>query len=169
MQPSWHRVHDFQFDMGWCSRIPGTCLHYFFDLALYLSCGDLTSVLCFLQQLLQDVPTVGWTVEDRPAGEWQTQRNLSYVLIYNSSHMVPYDVPLVSLDMINRFIGIDHRLQPFSSRLETDPVDDLPPKGGKQDIDQGKSSYSSVKYVMSLFSLIVIVIVDCLLIFYLSL
>ncbi|KAF8952304.1 Cell death protease [Haplosporangium bisporale] len=92
----------------------------------------------------QDVPTVGWTVEDKPAGEWQTQRNLSYVLIYNSSHMVPYDVPLVTLDMINRFIGIDHRLQSFPSRLETDPVDDLPPMGGKQDVQQEKSSYSSV-------------------------
>ncbi|KAF9316385.1 Cell death protease [Podila horticola] len=97
----------------------------------------------------QDVPTVGWTVEDKPAGVWQTQRNLSYVLIYNSSHMVPYDVPLVTLDMINRFIGIDHKLQWFASRLETDPVetdpvDELPPKGEKQDGDQGKSSYSSV-------------------------
>lgn len=101
----------------------------------------------------QDVPTVGWTVEDKPAGVWQTQRNLSYVLIYNSSHMVPYDVPLVTLDMINRFIGIDHKLQWFASRLETDPVetdpvDELPPKGEKQDGDQGKSSYSSVKYVI---------------------
>ncbi|KAG0087773.1 Cell death protease [Podila epicladia] len=90
-----------------------------------------------------DVRTVGWTVEDTPAGEWQTQRNLTYVLIYNSSHMVPYDVPLVTLDMINRFIGIDPKLQSFASRLETDTVDELPPKGEKQDIDQGKS-YSSV-------------------------
>ncbi|KAF9300658.1 Cell death protease [Mortierella antarctica] len=92
----------------------------------------------------QDVRTVGWTVEDTPAGEWQIQRNLSYVLIYNSSHMVPYDVPLVTLDMINRFIGIDPKLQSFASRLETDTVDEPPPKGEKQDIDQGKSSYSSV-------------------------
>ncbi|KAG0038758.1 Cell death protease [Podila clonocystis] len=92
----------------------------------------------------QQVPTVGWTVEDQPAGEWQTQRNLSYVLIYNSSHMVPYDVPLVTLDMINRFIGIDHKLQSFASRLETDLEEELPPKGEKQDIDQGKPSFSSV-------------------------
>lgn len=98
----------------------------------------------------QDVRTVGWTVEDTPAGEWQIQRNLSYVLIYNSSHMVPYDVPLVTLDMINRFIGIDPKLQSFASRLETDKVDEPPPKGEKQDIDQGKSSYSSVKYVVPL-------------------
>jgi len=33
-------------------------------------------------------------------------RNLTYVLIRESSHMVPYDRPLETLDMINRFLGV---------------------------------------------------------------
>ncbi|KAF9430967.1 Cell death protease [Podila epigama] len=91
----------------------------------------------------QDASKIGWTVDDKPAGEWQIERNLSYALIYNSSHMVPYDVPVVTLDMINRFIGIDHKLEAFNSKMDTDIEEVLPPGppgGAKQDIVQ--PSYS---------------------------
>lgn len=44
---------------------------------------------------------------DRKVGYYTEERNLSYVLINDGSHMVPYDKPLETLDMINRFIGVD--------------------------------------------------------------
>lgn len=35
-----------------------------------------------------------------------SERNLTYVVMHNSSHMVPYDVPIESMDMMYRFMGI---------------------------------------------------------------
>ncbi|KAG0297304.1 Cell death protease [Linnemannia gamsii] len=94
-------------------------------------------------QGFQDTQPIGWKVEDKPAGEWKQARNLTYVLIYNSSHMVPYDVPLVALDMMNRFMGLDTKLQTFTSSLESD-IDNAVPLGGeKVDISQPKPSISS--------------------------
>jgi carboxypeptidase D len=48
-----------------------------------------------------------WTFEGEPAGFWQEARNLTYVLFYNSSHMVPFDYPRRTRDMLDRFIGVD--------------------------------------------------------------
>lgn len=46
-------------------------------------------------------------MDGTPAGTWVESRGLTYVKIFNSSHMVPYDVPLVSHDMILRFMGVN--------------------------------------------------------------
>jgi len=56
---------------------------------------------------LGDVKTQGWSVNGSDAGTWVESRNLTYVKIFNASHMVPYDVPHVSHDMILRFMGVD--------------------------------------------------------------
>ncbi|KAL1302125.1 hypothetical protein AAFC00_002559 [Neodothiora populina] len=52
-------------------------------------------------------PRRDWTVEDEPAGIWQTARNLTYVQFYNSSHMVPFDYPRRTRDMLDRFMQVD--------------------------------------------------------------
>lgn len=52
-------------------------------------------------------PRHDWTFEDEPSGIYQYARNLTYVLIYNASHMVPYDVPRQSRDMVDRFMRVD--------------------------------------------------------------
>ncbi|KAI9574319.1 Alpha/Beta hydrolase protein [Boletus coccyginus] len=57
--------------------------------------------------------TEPWTVAGTPAGTWVSSRNLTYVKVFNASHMVPYDVPDVAHDMILRFMGVD-----FSAILE---------------------------------------------------
>lgn len=68
-----------------------------------------------------------WWVNGTKAGTWRTARNLTYVQVYNSSHMVssfasayeylhsidlssqvPFDVPIVAHDMLSRFIGTDY-------------------------------------------------------------
>ncbi|KAJ3497004.1 hypothetical protein NLG97_g2236 [Lecanicillium saksenae] len=48
-----------------------------------------------------------WTLDGELAGVWQEARNLTYVLFYNSSHMVPFDHPRRSQSMLHRFIGVE--------------------------------------------------------------
>lgn len=52
-------------------------------------------------------PRRAWTFEGEPAGIYQSARNLTYVLFYNASHMVPYDFPRRTRDMLDRFMGVD--------------------------------------------------------------
>lgn len=55
----------------------------------------------------QTVKTQTWSVEGQPAGTWVSSRNLTYVKIFNASHMAPYDVPHAAHDMILRFMGVN--------------------------------------------------------------
>ncbi|KAG6122188.1 Cell death protease [Claviceps humidiphila] len=52
-------------------------------------------------------PRRQWTFEGENAGFWQEARNLTYVLFYNASHMVPFDYPRRTRDMLDRFMKID--------------------------------------------------------------
>lgn len=52
-------------------------------------------------------PRREWTVEGQKAGFWQEARNLTYVLFEEASHMVPFDHPRRSRDMLDRFMGVD--------------------------------------------------------------
>ncbi|KAG5950380.1 Cell death protease [Claviceps sorghi] len=52
-------------------------------------------------------PRRQWTFEGENAGFWQEARNLTYVLFHNASHMVPFDYPRRSRDMLDRFMKID--------------------------------------------------------------
>jgi carboxypeptidase D len=66
-------------------------------------------------------PRRDWTFEGEPAGTYQQARNLTYVVFYNSSHMVPFDYPRRTRDMLDRFMGVDISAiggQPFDSRID---------------------------------------------------
>lgn len=52
-------------------------------------------------------PRQDWTYEGEAAGYYQEARNLTYVLFYNASHMVPFDYPRRTRDMLDRFMGVD--------------------------------------------------------------
>ncbi|OKL60290.1 Pheromone-processing carboxypeptidase kex1 [Talaromyces atroroseus] len=52
-------------------------------------------------------PRRDWTFEGEAAGYYQQARNLTYVLFYNASHMVPFDWPRRTRDMVDRFINVD--------------------------------------------------------------
>lgn len=54
-----------------------------------------------------DAEPLAWSVNGEAAGTWTAARNLTYVRVYNASHMVPYDLPHVAHDMISRFMGVD--------------------------------------------------------------
>lgn len=56
---------------------------------------------------LGDARVQGWSVNGSDAGTWTEARNLTYVKIFNASHMAPYDVPHVTHDMILRFMNVD--------------------------------------------------------------
>ncbi|AAW43480.1 KEX1 protein precursor, putative [Cryptococcus deneoformans JEC21] len=53
-----------------------------------------------------------WYFNGTQVGTWQTSRGLSYAKIFDSSHMVGFDVPHVSNDMIMRFMDVDVSLLP---------------------------------------------------------
>ncbi|KAI7367547.1 Pheromone-processing carboxypeptidase [Hortaea werneckii] len=66
-------------------------------------------------------PKRDWTFEGEPAGTYQASRNLTYVKFYNSSHMVPFDYPRRTRDMLDRFMGVDIASiggQPADSRID---------------------------------------------------
>ncbi|KAJ5799157.1 uncharacterized protein N7518_001225 [Penicillium psychrosexuale] len=66
-------------------------------------------------------PRHDWSFEGEPAGIYQSARNLTYVLFYNSSHMVPFDNPRQSRDMLDRFMKVDIASiggQPSDSRID---------------------------------------------------
>jgi len=56
---------------------------------------------------LGSVATQAYSVNSEPAGTWVTSRNLTYVKLFNASHMAPFDVPHVTHDMMLRFMGVN--------------------------------------------------------------
>jgi len=56
---------------------------------------------------LGTVETQSWSVNSTGAGTWVESRNLTYVKIFNASHMAPFDLPHVTHDMMLRFMGVD--------------------------------------------------------------
>ncbi|CAF4331248.1 unnamed protein product [Rotaria sp. Silwood2] len=52
-------------------------------------------------------PLVPWIVDDEPVGLSRTARNLTYVLFYNASHMVPYNYAYRSRTMLHEFMQLN--------------------------------------------------------------
>lgn len=46
-----------------------------------------------------------WMVDGDVAGYVKTHKNLDMLLVMNSGHLVPYNVPIPALDLINRLVG----------------------------------------------------------------
>lgn len=66
-------------------------------------------------------PIRDWAFEGEPAGTYQQARNLTYVVFYNSSHMVPFDYPRRTRDMLDRFMDVDISAiggKPSDSRID---------------------------------------------------
>jgi len=73
-------------------------------------------------------PVESWTVAGTPAGTWVASRNLTYVKVFNASHMVPYDVPDAAHDMILRFMGVDFSvILEGSAHIPSSVGDDVKP------------------------------------------
>ncbi|KAL6309774.1 alpha/beta-hydrolase [Sparassis latifolia] len=77
---------------------------------------------------LGTVQTQSWTVGGQPAGTWVTSRNLTYVKLFNASHMAGFDVPHVSHDMILRFMGVNFSaVTDGSARIPSSVGEDVKP------------------------------------------
>lgn len=48
-----------------------------------------------------------WFVNNTLAGYWRSNRNLTFVSVADASHMVGFDKPVQSHDMMLRFMGVD--------------------------------------------------------------
>ncbi|KAI9323606.1 Alpha/Beta hydrolase protein [Dichotomocladium elegans] len=75
--------------------------------------------------------TLDWYIDDKVVGSYTEQRNLSFVIIKNGSHMVSYDRPIETLDMINRFMGVgNNRVNGLKShvgdKIAEEPTQDDP-------------------------------------------
>ncbi|KAG8900039.1 Cell death protease [Tulasnella sp. 403] len=70
---------------------------------------------------LGDSPVLPWKVNGTDAGTWVTSRNLTYVKVFGASHMVGFDVPVISQDMIYRFMGLDIGLNATLGQLSRIP------------------------------------------------
>ena len=73
-------------------------------------------------------PRRDWTFEGEDAGFWQSARNLTYVLFYDSSHMVPFDYARRTRDMLDRFMNVNISSiggSPSQSRLDGERLPDV--------------------------------------------
>lgn len=76
-----------------------------------------------------------WNVTGEPVGSVSSARGLNYIVLYNSSHMVPYDQPKAALHMINSILGLnDWAADDDSTNVSPElPKHDLPPSRSKTD------------------------------------
>ncbi|OCF61700.1 pheromone-processing carboxypeptidase KEX1 [Kwoniella mangroviensis CBS 10435] len=74
------------------------------------------------QQGMGNATVQKWYLNDTQVGTWQSSRGMQFAQVFDSSHMVGFDVPHVTNDMIMRFMDVDLALLPglaaqSSSRL----------------------------------------------------
>nr|CAG8434478.1 10771_t:CDS:10 [Entrophospora candida]CAG8536382.1 346_t:CDS:10 [Entrophospora candida] len=107
----------------------------------------------------KDAVSKPWYINDKVVGEMTTERNLTYIVVYNTSHMVPYDAPVETMDMIYRFIGIrDDIIANFTSSIgikdqgDYDNEEDSDNKNNEhnQDSDEQRQSKSLANQKMVL-------------------
>ena len=126
-------------------------------------------VLSYLQKLQWNGETgfinkdnqISWVYDNKEVGYMLWERNISFINIYNSSHMVPYDLPDVSRALIDLITGeydekdVDGKKSfvtyPLGSRKENDESKN-PVESPSQTIDPIISSSSSSSVESSLSS-----------------
>jgi len=97
-------------------------------------------------QGLGDAQTLPWVVDGVESGTWVNARNLTYVRVYNASHMVPYDFPQVSHDMMLRFMGVDiTQLASGSAKVPSKVGNDTKPALKPTTIDKVVSEPTATK------------------------
>lgn len=113
-------------------------------------------------------PRHDWTFEGEPAGIYQYARNLTYVLFYNSSHMVPFDQPRQTRDMLDRFMHVDIASiggRPADSRIDGEKLPQTSVGGypnstaGEQQQEQKMKETEMHAYTKSGEAILVVVII----------
>ncbi|KAI8137123.1 serine carboxypeptidase-domain-containing protein [Fennellomyces sp. T-0311] len=99
---------------------------------------------------LESAETQDWVIDGKNVGTYTEARKLTFVVIKGGSHMVPYDKPIETLDMINRFMGVgDNKVNGLVSHVgdagsfvEPEGDETNPPDEEKSDEDQWSQYYS---------------------------
>lgn len=111
-----------------------------------------------------------WKIDGKLAGYYTRDRNLTYVVIKDGSHMVPYDKPIECLDMINRFMQVgDNVVKGKQSqvgdleRKEDTHKDSMPEQEdrAKKVGDKTWSAYYSLGTVASAAILLLFLVLGC--------
>ncbi|KAI7853199.1 serine carboxypeptidase-domain-containing protein [Circinella umbellata] len=69
-------------------------------------------------QGFEEAKVENWFIDNKTVGSYTEARNLTLVIINDGSHMVPYDKPIETLDMMNRFMGVgNNQVKGLSSRI----------------------------------------------------
>ncbi|EKD02059.1 hypothetical protein A1Q2_03611 [Trichosporon asahii var. asahii CBS 8904] len=115
--------------------------------------------------------TLPWSMNGTQVGEWTEDRNMTYVKVNGASHMVGFDVPAVTNDMIMRFMGVDIKeLGGPTGEVDSKVGDDERPalhygaypetvgipllKGGKSDWESWYNAISAVLILLTLFGIV---------------
>lgn len=108
-----------------------------------------------------------WYVKGEAVGTVQTGRNLTYIKVYNASHMVPFDLPLVSQAMLNQFIGIPGYDKDSQSpeKTETPSTDDKEDTESDTDKEVEEATWKAY-YRAGAVALVVVVILTVGLLFF---
>lgn len=77
---------------------------------------------------------INWIQDGIHVGNVRSEMNLTYVRVFNSSHMVPYDLPEVSRGLLDIMFGLDE-LQSAEDRFTTTSVNTY--------VSSGKEQYSA--------------------------
>ncbi|ODQ82674.1 hypothetical protein BABINDRAFT_159205 [Babjeviella inositovora NRRL Y-12698] len=75
---------------------------------------------------------VEWLDDDKSAGRIRLERNLTFVQVYNASHMVPFDKPLVSRSLVDLMFGnVKNAEMDGTKVIKTSPIStgDKPEEG----------------------------------------
>jgi hypothetical protein len=70
-----------------------------------------------------------WTYEGKPAGYIKALQNLQFLVLYNSGHLAPYNIPEHALDLISRFLTnttfYDYELPNFASYMDDNDANEV--------------------------------------------
>lgn len=71
-----------------------------------------------------------WMVNDYPAGWAKEYNNLSFVVVYNSGHMVPYNRPVPAYDLLLRLLRHEKFVDKASPNIRISPIGGVIPTVG---------------------------------------
>lgn len=97
-----------------------------------------------------DEQSSDWYVDGEAAGTIQSGRNLTYIKIYNASHMVPFDLPMVAQAMIHHFLSIpgystEDLLKKPESSTSVDNVEEVPTADDEKETEGTKDGEENDK------------------------
>ena len=69
-----------------------------------------------------DAPRGLWKVDDYPAGWAKEYKGLTFAVVYNSGHMVPYNAPTSAYDLLVRFMTKQSFIDDIAPLIRVEPI-----------------------------------------------